>query len=84
MRDLAATRDFDELMFSYGLELDDDVSDQFLPHPSCHLPAAVPVHSFAWTHGFAISQTTDEVTAARAKGLTSPPPQLKIEIPANR
>ena len=30
------------------------------------------------------TQTTQEVEAARAKGLPTPPPQLKIEIPANR
>jgi phenylalanyl-tRNA synthetase beta chain len=29
-------------------------------------------------------QTTDDVLAARAKSLPTPPPQLKIEIPANR
>lgn len=29
-------------------------------------------------------QTTEEVEAARAKGLPTPPPQLKVEIPANR
>jgi phenylalanyl-tRNA synthetase beta chain len=30
------------------------------------------------------AQTTEEVEAARAKGLPTPPPQLKVEIPANR
>lgn len=29
-------------------------------------------------------QTTEEVEAARKAGLPTPPPQLKIEIPANR
>lgn len=31
-----------------------------------------------------MGQTTEDVEAARAKGLPTPPPQLKIEIPANR
>ncbi|KAL4267871.1 phenylalanyl-tRNA synthetase beta subunit family protein [Pleurotus pulmonarius] len=44
--------DFDKLLFEYGLELDED--------------------------------TTEEVEAARKKGLPAERPQLKIEIPANR
>ncbi|KAF7433065.1 phenylalanine--tRNA ligase subunit beta [Pleurotus ostreatus] len=44
--------DFDKLLFEYGLELDED--------------------------------TTEEVEAARKKGLPTERPQLKIEIPANR
>ncbi|KAK4686942.1 phenylalanyl-tRNA synthetase beta chain, partial [Tremellales sp. Uapishka_1] len=46
------THEFDELCFDYGIELDED--------------------------------TTEDVEAAVAKGLPTPPPQLKIEIPANR
>jgi hypothetical protein len=48
----AATDDFDELCFEFGIELDDD--------------------------------TTEEVEAARQAGIPTPPPQLKIEMPANR
>ncbi|KZT12764.1 phenylalanyl-tRNA synthetase [Laetiporus sulphureus 93-53] len=44
--------DFDQLLFDFGLELDED--------------------------------TTEEVEAARKKGLPAERPQLKIEIPANR
>ncbi|WVR05649.1 phenylalanine-tRNA ligase, beta subunit [Kwoniella sp. DSM 27419] len=47
-----STQEFDELCFDFGIELDED--------------------------------TTDEVEEAKAKGLPTPPPQLKIEIPANR
>ncbi|KAH9936935.1 phenylalanyl-tRNA synthetase [Amylocystis lapponica] len=46
------TKEFDELMFEFGLELDED--------------------------------TTEEVEAARKKGLPTERPQLKIEVPANR
>ncbi|ORX35401.1 hypothetical protein BD324DRAFT_95526 [Kockovaella imperatae] len=46
------THEFDELCFDFGVELDED--------------------------------TTEDVEAARKKGLPTPPPQLKIEIPANR
>ncbi|KAK1927881.1 putative phenylalanyl-tRNA synthetase beta chain [Papiliotrema laurentii] len=46
------TEEFDELCFDFGVELDED--------------------------------TTEEVEAAKAKGLPTPPPQLKVEIPANR
>ncbi|KAJ8523421.1 hypothetical protein ONZ45_g133 [Pleurotus djamor] len=44
--------EFDKILFDYGLELDED--------------------------------TTEEVEAARKKGLPAERPQLKIEIPANR
>ncbi|KAI9634529.1 putative phenylalanyl-tRNA synthetase beta chain [Dioszegia hungarica] len=47
-----STEEFDELCFTFGVELDED--------------------------------TTKDVLAARAKNLPTPPPQLKIEIPANR
>ncbi|WRT65900.1 uncharacterized protein IL334_002851 [Kwoniella shivajii] len=47
-----STHEFDELCFDFGIELDED--------------------------------TTEDVEDARAKGLPTPPPQLKIEIPANR
>ncbi|ORY24670.1 putative phenylalanyl-tRNA synthetase beta chain [Naematelia encephala] len=47
-----STQEFDELCFDFGIELDED--------------------------------TTEEVEEARAKNLPTPPPQLKIEIPANR
>ncbi|KAL6309522.1 hypothetical protein BKA93DRAFT_723109 [Sparassis latifolia] len=46
------TEEFDRLMFEFGLELDED--------------------------------TTEEVEAARKKGLPVERPQLKIEVPANR
>lgn len=46
------TEEFDTLCFEFGIELDED--------------------------------TTNDVLTARAKNLPSPPPQLKIEIPANR
>ncbi|EIW72865.1 hypothetical protein TREMEDRAFT_37000 [Tremella mesenterica DSM 1558] len=46
------THEFDELCFEFGIELDED--------------------------------TTEDVKAALAKGLPTSPPQLKIEIPANR
>ncbi|GFZ43294.1 Phenylalanine--tRNA ligase beta subunit, partial [Saitozyma sp. JCM 24511] len=46
------TEQFDELCFDFGIELDED--------------------------------TTEDVLAAQAEGLPTPPPQLKIEIPANR
>lgn len=36
------------------------------------------------TRNLAHIQTTEEVEAARKAGLPTPPPQLKIEIPANR
>jgi phenylalanyl-tRNA synthetase beta chain len=67
-----ATQEFDELCFDYGIELDEDVCFyQALPASQSSLMLA--------DH-----QTTKDVEAARAKGLPTPPPQLKIEIPANR
>jgi phenylalanyl-tRNA synthetase beta chain len=58
------TEEFDELCFTFGIELDEDVRSPNFPE--------------------LIDQTTEDVLAARAKNLPTPPPQLKIEIPANR
>lgn len=67
----SATHEFDELCFDYGIELDEDVSREGLD-----LQVGVV--------RLINLQTTKEVEEAKAKGLPTPPPQLKIEIPANR
>jgi phenylalanyl-tRNA synthetase beta chain len=67
----SATHEFDELCFDYGIELDEDVSREGLD-----LQVGVV--------RLINRQTTKEVEEAKAKGLPTPPPQLKIEIPANR